>query len=90
MDLTNSRRTAALISAFLALTSGCVAATPLASSAVTPLDHLPALKGDYFPIRSAATGGSYHIYIRLPEGYVDKPQERFPVVYLLDLSLIHI
>ena len=87
MDLTNSRQTSALLSAFLALTSGCVAATPPASPAspaVIPLDHLPALKGDYFPIHSAATGGGYHIYIRLPEGYGDKPRERFPVIYVLD------
>ena len=33
-----------------------------------PLDHLPALRGDYFRIESSATGRPYHIYVRYPEG----------------------
>ncbi len=49
-----------------------------------PLEHLPALKGDYFPLASTATGTTYHIYIRYPLGYADKPAERYPIVYLLD------
>lgn len=28
--------------------------------------------------------GTYHIYIRYPEGYAAKPNARYPIVYLLD------
>lgn len=49
-----------------------------------PLEHLPALAGDYFPIHSQATGRTYHIYVRLPEGYDADADARWPVVYLLD------
>lgn len=75
--------------AALALTACAVPATrPFATSdpaaTVVPLNHLPALAGDYFPLRSAANGHVYHIYVRLPEGYDQRPSERFPIVYLLD------
>jgi predicted alpha/beta superfamily hydrolase len=53
-------------------------------AAVTPLDHLPSLKGDYFPLHSRAVGHPYHIYVRLPDGYAAEPQRRYPIVYLLD------
>lgn len=56
-------------------------APPAGSS--TPIDHLPALAGDYFPIQSAATG-KYHIYVRYPEAYAREPHKLYPVVYLLD------
>jgi predicted alpha/beta superfamily hydrolase len=46
------------------------------------LAHLPALRGDYFPLLSRETGRTYHIYVRLPEGY--DPAKRYPVVYVLD------
>lgn len=49
-----------------------------------PLDHLAALRGDYFPIRAQANGHDYHVYVRLPEGYGKHPGKRWPVVYLLD------
>ena len=52
--------------------------------ATVPLDYLPALKGDYFPLRSAEAGHPYHIYVRLPEGYDADPSRHYPVVYLLD------
>jgi len=55
-----------------------------ARPAVTPLDHLPALTGDYFPVRSREAGHDYHIYVRLPQGYAKEPQRRYPIVYLLD------
>ncbi len=51
---------------------------------VTPLDHLPALKGDYFKIDSAHVGRPFHIYVRFPEGYAEEPEISHPVVYLLD------
>jgi hypothetical protein len=66
----------------------CLAAcaAPVAPPAATPapLDHLPALAGQYFPIRSEATGGQYHIYVRLPEGYSAAEGRLYPIVYLLD------
>ena len=56
-------------------------ATP---SNVVPLDHLPGLEGDYFPLVSDANGRTYHIYVRLPEGYDASSDRTWPVVYLLD------
>ena len=59
--------------------------TPSASSQrdAVPLDHLPVLKGDYFPLQSKEAS-LYHIYVRLPEGYAQNPAQNYPVVYLLD------
>jgi predicted alpha/beta superfamily hydrolase len=51
---------------------------------IVPLNHLPSLAGDYFPLKSAAMGSTYYIYIRYPEGYASKPDVRYPIVYLLD------
>lgn len=67
----------------LSLTGASVRAqTP--DDAVTPLDHLPALRGDYFRIESDATGRPYHIYVRYPEGYDPAADVRYPTVYLTD------
>ena len=49
-----------------------------------PLDHLPALRGDYFRIESAATGRPYHVYVRYPEGYDPAAASTWPTVYLTD------
>jgi hypothetical protein len=65
----------------LLLLGGCASAP---SRAPAPLDHLAALRGDYFPIASRANGRRYHIYVRLPEGYAEAPQRTYPTVYLLD------
>lgn len=54
------------------------------SGALVPLNFLPAISGDYFPIRSTATGRTYHIYVRLPEGYTANNIASYPVIYLLD------
>lgn len=51
---------------------------------VQPMNFLPAIAGDYFPLASKATGTLYHIYIRYPQGYAEAPDQRYPVVYLLD------
>jgi hypothetical protein len=53
-------------------------------SPTVPLEHLPALSGDYFKIDSRAVGRSFHIYVRLPEGYDASEGTQYPVVYLLD------
>lgn len=59
--------------------------SPFAATAQTvPLDHLPALAGDYFPLRSKEAEHLYHIYVRLPQDYAEQPQRRYPIVYLLD------
>jgi len=55
-----------------------------APAEVIPLNHLPAISGDYFPLASKQTGLTYHIYVRYPQGYDDDPGKRFPIVYLLD------
>lgn len=55
-----------------------------APPATTPLDHLPALRGGYFPLVAEASGRTHHVYVRLPEGYEAEPGRRWPVVYLLD------
>lgn len=52
--------------------------------AVIPLDHLPALRGDYFRLESQATGRPYHIYVRYPEGYDPAAPTLYPTVYLTD------
>lgn len=54
------------------------------AAAPVPLDHLPALRGDYFALDSRHTGRRHHIYVRLPEGYAENPDARYPVVYVLD------
>lgn len=58
--------------------------TAPASTATVPLDHLPALRGDYFAFDSKAVGRSFHVYVRLPPDMAEKPDARYPVVYLLD------
>jgi predicted alpha/beta superfamily hydrolase len=54
------------------------------SKSTIPLDHLPALSGDYFKLESRSVGRSFHIYVRLPEGYDATASAAYPVVYLLD------
>lgn len=49
-----------------------------------PLNHLPAIAGDYFPLASKETGLTYHIYVRHPQGYADDTAKRYPIIYLLD------
>ena len=67
----------------LASLSGCAATAP-AVQPPAPLAHLPALSGDYFPIASKETGGSYHVYIRTPQDYDAADPRLYPIVYLLD------
>ena len=76
--------TALCLMAVVCLTAGCAATRPEPAGAVTPLDFLPALRGEYFPMESAATGRTYHIYVRLPEGYDPAGARLYPTVYLTD------
>lgn len=88
MDRRKSLLLTGLVAAIGALVGGCSAALSEPSAparpAVTPLDHLPVLAGDYFAIDSRATRHSYHVFIRYPEGYAERPGESFPILYLLD------
>ena len=72
------------LTAVLSGVAGCAATRHEPAVAVTPLDFLPALRGEYFPLRSTATGQTYHIYVRLPEGYEASTTTRYPTVYLTD------
>lgn len=54
------------------------------AAAIIPLNHLPALAGDYFRIDSKAVGRGYHIYVRYPETYAKEPDRKYPIVYLTD------
>lgn len=71
--------------AALLLLAGCQT-TPKSQTRLptVPLNHLPALAGDYFTVLSKETGTNYHIYVRLPEGYDANSSKKYPVVYLLD------
>lgn len=71
------------VGAALALQTAWVAPVRAAPAPV-PLDYLPALSGDYFPLKSKAADHLYHIYVRLPENYHSEPKRRYPIVYLLD------
>lgn len=70
--------------AVLSGAAGCAATRPEPPVGVTPLDFLPALRGEYFPIHSAATRRTYHIHVRLPEGYDPAAATLYPTVYLTD------
>ncbi len=78
----------AYVSALAALAAlaiaGCASAPQATGRAAVPLDHLPALAGDYFALDSRESGHRYHIYVRYPEGYAERPAQRYPAVYLLD------
>jgi predicted alpha/beta superfamily hydrolase len=67
-----------------ALLLGACTAAPSLPGWAEPLDYLPSLAGEYFPLHSAAMGSTYHIYVRYPEGYREHPGQRYPIVYLLD------
>jgi uncharacterized protein len=76
------RRLAVAIGAWATLAGGDMAAAGQGKH--VPLNHLPAIAGDYFALPSSATGLTYHIYMRYPQGYADDPSKRYPIVYLLD------
>ena len=67
----------------LALPAGCAPA-PSGPRDVVPLNHLPALAGGYFRVDSRHVGRSFHIYVRLPDGYDPSAARTWPTVYLTD------
>lgn len=68
----------------LSMTVACAAPATGSGAAVVPLDHLPALSGDYLRVQSREVGRSYHVYVRYPGDYAKEPHKRYPVVYVLD------
>lgn len=76
--------TALCLMAVLSGAMGCAATRPDPAVAVSPLDFLPALRGEYFALQSAATGRTHHIHVRLPEGYDPAAARLYPTVYLTD------
>jgi predicted alpha/beta superfamily hydrolase len=67
--------------------SSCDDATSPAARSTSdtiPLNHLPALRGDYFQLESQSVGRPFHIYVRLPENYDAEVSARYPVVDVLD------
>ncbi len=72
-----------LLALILASILAAAAAGPAPAQSV-PLDHLPALRGDYFRHESASVGRPFHIYVRLPADYSAQSERNYPVVYLLD------
>jgi predicted alpha/beta superfamily hydrolase len=70
---------------------GCRSTTGSSMPAATwhePLDYLAGLRGDYFRLESKRIGRSFHIYVRLPEGYGQEKDKRYPTVYLLDRDVL--
>lgn len=51
---------------------------------ILPLNHLPAISGDYFEFKSRSVGRPFHVYVRFPEGYDAEKNIQYPVVYVLD------
>ena len=76
--------TALCLIAVLSGAAACATSRPGPVTPVTPLDYLPALRGEYFALQSAATGRTHHIYVRLPDGYDPAAATRYPTVYLTD------
>ncbi|MCS6625375.1 esterase family protein [Roseibacterium beibuensis] len=77
------RRLASPLVVALAVLAGCSSAPPRPVDEV-PLNHLPALAGDYFQLDSRHVGRGFHIYVRLPEGYDPAAATLYPTVYLTD------
>lgn len=74
--------------AAMACATGCaappVAPPTIASQGAATLEHLPAIRSDYFRLDSRTLGRPFHIYVRLPDSYRDAPARAYPAVYLLD------
>lgn len=69
------------------VTPSALAAPPASTDGAAghvPLEHLPALKGDYFALTDRGSGRVHHVYVRYPEGYDASAATRYPVVYVLD------
>ena len=72
------------IAAFVLGALASQTASAQSAEAAGPLQYLPGVAGDYFPIESAAADHRYHVFIRYPESYAEVPGRTYPVVYVLD------
>jgi predicted alpha/beta superfamily hydrolase len=75
------------ISGILAAFALALSSTPISAQTAPadgPIQYLPALAGDYFPIDSEAAGRRYHVFIAYPPSYAAEPERTYPVVYVLD------
>jgi len=74
------------IAVSVCVAGSCASAPALPASADRPvaLAHLPALTGAHFPLASDHTGRTYHIHVRVPDGYDPQGAQIYPVVYVLD------
>ncbi len=73
--------------AWLAAFAAACGCGPTLAQALQPAPDLvlPVLAGERFTLDSGIIAGRrYHIHVRLPEGYAENPEARYPVVYLLD------
>jgi len=82
--ITKSRLAFACLSLVVSAGCGTTPSTIDSASPVTPLEFLPALRGDYFKFASKAVGRAFHIYVSLPDSYAQNPNTYYPVVYALD------
>lgn len=64
----------------LLIVSACASQTPTASKSALPKVTIP--YSEVRTLKSANTGRTYDLYIRLPEEYA--PNRQYPVLYLLD------
>lgn len=76
----------AVVAGFLLVTMCLPIQAEPAERRIGTLAYLPALAGDYFALESQQVGRTFHIYVRLPEGYDDpaNANKLYPTVYLLD------
>lgn len=72
------------------LAQGVSACTPQTSAGQTPEPPRSSVSEVIIPdtevrqLKSAATGRSYDIYVRLPDEYRQDPDKKYPVLYVLD------
>jgi predicted alpha/beta superfamily hydrolase len=67
---------------FCLITSACVQQTPVASNSALPQVTLP--NSEVRTLKSANTGRTYDLYIRLPDEYTPNKAGQYPVLYVLD------
>lgn len=74
------------IAVSVCVVGSCASVPVLPASADRPvaLAHLPALTGAHFPLASVHTRQTYHIHVRVPDGYDPQGAQIYPVVYVLD------
>jgi predicted alpha/beta superfamily hydrolase len=86
MKIMTARGAAALLAgAFMLAVQPAAAQSPEAHDASPrPLANLPSLTGEHFSLASEATGRTYHIHVRVPDGYDPAGGEAYPVAYVLD------